>query len=73
MVTFVNHLSVFEWCAFGCGCKNKHRKGMRLKEIRLGVHTMLTKISSIINMNWGGGMDLYDHLMSSTIFILTID
>jgi len=63
MVTFVDHLSVFEWCAFGCGCKNKHRKGMRLKEIRLGVHTMLTKISSINNQHdLGGGGWTYKHI-----------
>ena len=52
---FVNCMSIFEWCVLGCGCKNKHQKDMRLKNIRLSVYNTLTKLSSIINMiGWGG-------------------
>ena len=39
----------------GCGCKNKHRKETRLKEIRLRAHKMLTKLGLIINIKGGEG------------------
>jgi hypothetical protein len=43
---------------------------MCLKEIGLHAHNMLFILVSTIDMIMGRGGDLYDHLMSMTIFTL---
>ena len=43
---------------------------MGLKEIKLYARNMLAILSSIVNINGGGGGIPYDHLMSTRIFTL---
>ena len=53
-----------------CGSKNGHQEGVCLKEIGLHAQNMLSILGSMVNMI---GEDLYDHLMSTRIFILIMN
>ena len=49
---FLNNTLVFEWCVVRCGSKNGHQKGiMCFKEIGLHVQTLVTTLSSIVDIN----------------------
>ena len=53
-----------------CKSKNMHLKNMCLLNIGVYPQNMLTIVSSIINMIWGVGGRLYDHMMNMRIFTL---
>ena len=68
MVTFPNWTAMFEWCVVSCGCKNALKKDLCWREIGLCAENVNhSRLNS--QDNWG---DLYDYLMSTRIFTLTM-
>ena len=54
-----------------CGSKNGYQNDMMcLKEIGICAQPMITILNSIVNMIGG---ELYNHLMSTRVFALTIN
>ena len=70
LVTYLNRTPIIEWYVVRCGSKNGYQKGIiRLKE--LGLHAQNHNHSMLKSQqNWG---DLYDHLMSTTLFTLVMN
>ena len=68
---FLNQTPILEWCVVRSRSKNEPEKGdMCLKEIGLWAQNWLTTLGSNSQQNWG---DLYDHVMNSRIFTLTMN
>ena len=68
LITYLTCTPIFEWYVVWCGYKNEYKKDMCLKEIGLHAQNMITKFNN--QYDWG---DLYDHLLSTKIFILIIN
>ena len=74
-------MPIFEWYVIRCGSKRSknYDQNIWLKEITLRAQNMLIILGSIINMSlfiyWGrgGGRGLFDHLLATTIFTLTMN
>ena len=74
LVPYLNWTPLFESYVIWCGSKNGFQKYACLKKIGLyAQNVIITNLGSIVNIIWGGGRDLYDHLMSTTIFTSTMN
>ena len=69
LVTYLDWTPIFEWYVVICDSKNRYETDMCLKEIGLRAQNMITIFRLNSQHKWG---DLYDYLMSTTIFTLIL-
>ena len=69
-MTHLERTSIFEWCEVSWDLDMDTNKTKCLKEFELRGQNLVTILGSIVNII---GVDLYDNLMRTRVFTLTIN
>ena len=70
LVAYLHQTSIlFEWYVVCYGSKNGQHKSLKENQIASSKYVNHSSFNKLVNIFWGGGV-LYDHLMSTRIFIL---